>query len=140
MAGIGIRDNEWPIIDFRGGCALFRLHAGAKKQLISVGGEQSAHDRRSLVWHLAERVAGEVCAWIFGDASFGRSRPTAQVDAFDAKSFDGHGLSRRVGTEGRDRLARLKQLSEPGIKALSGCARHRIVGGNGASLLNYLTR
>jgi hypothetical protein len=71
VAGIGIRDNERPIIDFGSGRPLFWLHARTKKELVLVGGEQSAHDRRSLVWHLAERVAGEVSARIFGDASLG---------------------------------------------------------------------
>src|SRR5208283_4912196 len=68
VAGIGIRNNERPIIELGSGRALFRFHAGPKKLLVLVGGEQSAHDRRSLVRHLTERVAGEVRARIFSDA------------------------------------------------------------------------
>jgi len=85
VTGIGIRNNEGPIIDFGSGRQLFRFHAGTKEQLVLVGGQQGANDRRSLVGNLTQRVAGEVSARIFGDASLGGSRPTTQVDPLDSK-------------------------------------------------------
>src|SRR6516162_7303402 len=71
MTGVGIGDDERPIIQFGGGGPLFRLHARARKKLVPVRRYESADDTCSLVGHLAERVAGEIRARVLRNAPLG---------------------------------------------------------------------
>ena len=140
VSGIGVGDDERPIVEFWRGGPLFCRHTRARKVLVAVGCQQRAHDRGSLVGHLAQRIAGEVGARIFRDAALGRGRPATEIDALDAQPLDGHCLPGRIRTKGRDRLADFEQLPQAGIEGLGGLARDGIVGRDGATLLDHLTR
>ena len=102
MARVSVSDYERTKVNGRRGCALLCRHARTRVALILVRGEQSADDGGGFVGNLAERVAGEVRAGIFGDATFCGRGPAAQVDAFDAHALDHDGLSGRVWAEGGD--------------------------------------
>ena len=68
---IGVGDDERAVVELRGRGALFRRHARAREELVAICCQQRAHDRRSLIGDLAERIAGEIGAGIFGDAALG---------------------------------------------------------------------
>ena len=60
VSGVGVGDDERPVIDLRGGSPLRLAQARAGEALVPVRREQGAHDRRGLVGHLGERIAGQV--------------------------------------------------------------------------------
>ncbi len=57
VTGVGVGNDERPEVDDGRGLALFFGHARARKVLVLVGGEKSAHQSGSFVWHLAEWIA-----------------------------------------------------------------------------------
>ena len=69
VAGVGVGDDERPVVVGRGGGALRRGHPRAQEPLVAVGGEQGAHQDRRLVGDLAERVARQVRPGILGRPS-----------------------------------------------------------------------
>ncbi len=138
VAGVGVGDDERPVVDGRGRGALLVAHPGPQVLLIAVGGEQRPDQPGGLVGNLAQRVAGEVGAGILADRSLGRGGPAAEVDPLDAHPFHGHRLARRVGPEGGDALARSEQFAQAGIERLGGLTGHRVVHRDGAALLDHL--
>jgi len=52
------------------------------------------YDRRGLVGHLAEGIAGEIGPGIFARRSLGAGGPAAEVDPLDPRTLHGHGLAR----------------------------------------------
>ena len=44
VAGIGVGDDEGAVVHLRGGRTLVLAHVGAVVLLVTVGGEQGAHD------------------------------------------------------------------------------------------------
>ena len=138
VAGVGVGDDERPVVDGRRRGALRLAHAQALEVLVAVGGEQRPHQRRRLVGHLRERVAREVGPGVLARRALGRGRPAAEVDALDAHALHRHRLARRVGAEGGDALALGEELAQPGVERRRGLARHRVVVGDGAALLGHL--
>ena len=140
VSGVGVGDDEWPVVDLGGGSTLRLAQPQAGETLVPVRREQGAHDRRGLIRHLGERIAGQVGSRVLRHRSPGRRGPAAQVDALDAHPLHGHRLTGRIGTEGRDLLALGEELPEPIIELLGRHSRHGVVGGNSAPLLHHLTR
>ena len=138
VAGVGVGDDERPVVILRRRGALPFAHLQPQVLLIAVGGQQGAHQHRGVVGHLAQRIAGEVGPGILGDGALGRGRPAAEVDALDAHPLHAHGLAGRVGAERRDALLRGEQLAQPVIERRRRLARHGVVGRNGAALLDDL--
>ena len=62
VAGVGVGDDERPVVVLRGRGALPFAHLQALVLLVAVGGEQGAHQYGGVVGHLAQRVAGQVGA------------------------------------------------------------------------------
>jgi hypothetical protein len=93
VSGVGVGDDEWPVVDLGGGGTLRLAQARASKALVPVRREQSAHDRRGLVGHLGERIAGQVGSRVLSDGSPGRHGPATQVDALDAHPLQRHRLT-----------------------------------------------
>ena len=60
VAGVGIGDDEGAVVHLGSGGALVLGHVGAVVLLVTVGGEQGAHDGRCLIGHLAQRVRRQV--------------------------------------------------------------------------------
>src|SRR5215469_11440618 len=104
VPGIGIGDDERPVVDLGGRCTLGLAEAGASEALVPVRREQSAHDWRSLVWYLGQRITCQVGPRVLGDRSLGRRSPAAEIDTLDAHALQGHRLTGRVRAEGRDLL------------------------------------
>ena len=125
VAGVGVGDDERPVVVGGGGGALLVGHPQPQVLLIAVGGQQRAHQARSLVGHLAQRIAGEVGAGILADRALGRRRPAAEVDALDAHPLHDHGLARRVGAEGGDALLLREQLAQARVERRRRLARDR---------------
>ena len=94
VAGVGVGDDERPVVVLRCRCALPFAQVQALVLLVAVGGEQSAHQYRGVVGNLAQRVAGQVGAGVFGGGAFRRGRPAAEVDRLDAHPLHAHGLTR----------------------------------------------
>ena len=138
VAGVGVGDDERPVVDSGGGGALLVGHLQPQVLLVAVGGQQRAHQARRLVGHLAQRVAGEVRARILVGGAFGRRRPAAQVDALDTAALHRHRLAGGVRPECGDRLALTEQFAQPGVEGDGGLARHGVVDSDGAALLNDL--
>src|SRR5205823_3087320 len=93
MAGVGIGDDERPIVDLGGGGPLRLAHARAGKALVPVRREQSTHDWCRLVGHLGERIAGQIRSRVLRYRSPGRRGPAAEVDALDTHALQGHSLT-----------------------------------------------
>src|SRR6266700_5527680 len=140
VSRVSVGDDEWPIVDLGGGSTLRFAEARAGEALVPVRREQGAHDRRGLVGHLGERIAGKVGSRVLRRGSPGRCRPAAQVDALDAHPLQCHRLTGRIRTEGGDLLALGEELPEPIVKLLGRHSRHGVVRGDGAPLLHHLTR
>ncbi len=138
VAGVGVGDDERPVVVRRGRGALLVGHPQPQVLLVAVGGEQRAHQAGGLVGHLAQRIAGQVGPRILADGALGRRRPAAEVDALDAHPLHRHGLARRVGAEGRDALLLGEQLAQARVERRRGLARHGVVGRDGAALLDDL--
>ena len=138
VAGVGVGDDERPVVVRRGGGALPLAHVQALILLVAVGGEQGAHQHRGVVGHLAQGIAGEVGPGVLGGGALGRGRPAAEVDALDAHSLHGHRLAGRVGAERGDALLGGEQLAQPVVEGRRRVARHGVVGGDRAALLDYL--
>ena len=94
VSGIGVGDDEGPVVHRRGGGPLLVGHLQAQVLLIAVGGQQGTHQAGCLVGHLAERITGQVRAWILGRGTLGRGRPAPEVDALDAAALHGDRLAR----------------------------------------------
>ena len=62
VAGVGVGDDERPVVVRRGRGALLVGHAQAQVLLVAVGGEQGAHQPGGLVGHLAQGIAGQIGA------------------------------------------------------------------------------
>ena len=139
MAGVGVGDDERPVVDRRRPLALLLAHPQAQVLLVAVGGQQRADQAGGLVGHLAERIAGQVGSRILADRALGRGRPPAEVDALDAHPLHGHRLPGRVRAEGGDALALGEQLAQPRVEGLGGLPRDDVVGGDGAALFCDLT-
>ncbi len=93
VSGVGVGDDERPIVDLGRGSTLRLAQARAGEALVPVRHEQGAHNRRGLVGHLGERVAGQVGSRVLRDGSLGRRGPAAQVDALDSHPLQGHRLT-----------------------------------------------
>ena len=94
MSGVGVGNDERPVVDLGRGSTLRRAHAGPGEPLVPVRREQGAHYRRGLVGHLGERVAGQVGPRVLGHRAPGRGGPAAEVDALDAHPLQRHRLTR----------------------------------------------
>ena len=140
VAGIGVGDDEGAEVDLRRVPALLLAHAGTRVVLVAVGREERADDRRRLVRHLAERVAGQVRPRVLGARALGAGGPAAQVDGVDPGPLHRHRLSRRVGAEGGDALALGEQPAQVVEERDRRRARDRVVGLDGASLLHDVAR
>ena len=140
VAGVGVGDDERPVVDRGRGRPLLFGHLQPQEVLVAVGGEQGPHQAGGLVGHLAQRIAGEVGAGVLGDRSLGRGGPAAEVDALDAHSLHGHGLAGGVRPEGGDALLLGEQLAQPLVEGLGGLARDGVVDRDGAALLDDLPR
>jgi hypothetical protein len=140
VPGVGVGDDEGPVVHDGSGRALLLAHARAGEVLVPVRGQERTHDGCGLVGHLAQGVARQVRPRILGARALGRRGPASQVDALDAQALHGHGLSRRVGAEGGDLLALGEELPEPRVELLGRGPRHRVVGGDRPSLLRHLAR
>ena len=92
VAGVGVGDDERPVVHRRRSFALLLAHPQAQVLLIAVGGQQRTDQSGGLVGHLAERIAGQVGSRILADGALGRGRPPAEVDALDAHPLHGCGL------------------------------------------------
>ena len=138
VAGVGVGDDERAEVVGRGRGALLLGHAQAQVLLIAVGGEQGAHQPGGLVRHLAQRIAGEIGPRILAGGALGGGRPATEVDALDAHPLHGHRLPRRVGAEGGDALALGEELAQARVEGLRRLARHGVVGGDRAALLDDL--
>ncbi len=53
VTGVGVGDDERPIVDGRCRLALFLGHPHAGEVLVLVGGEKCSHQSGGFVWHLA---------------------------------------------------------------------------------------
>ncbi len=140
VAGVGVGDDERPEVVGRRRGALRLGHARAQVLLVAVGGEQGAHERRGLVGHLAERVAREIGSRVLARSALGRGRPAAEVDPLDPHPLHRHRLPRRVRAEGGDALALREELAQAVVERRGRLARHRVVVGDGAALLDHLAR
>ena len=138
VAGVGVGDDERPVVvGGRGGSLLFG-HPQAQVLLIAVGGQQRAHQSGGLVGHLAQRIAGEVGAGILADGALRRGRPTAEIDPLDTHPLHHHGLAGRVRAEGGDALLLGEQFAQARVERLRCLARDDVVGGDRAALLDDL--
>ena len=108
--------------------------------LVAIRREQGAHERRRFVGHLAERIAGEIRSRILARAALSGGRPAAEVDPFDPHPLHRHRLPRRVRTKGRDALALCEELAQAVMECRRSLARHGVVGGDRAALLDHLAR
>jgi hypothetical protein len=135
VAGVGVGDDERPVVDRGRSFALFVAHPQAQVLLIAVGGQQGADQPRGLVGHLAQRVAGQVGPRVFADRALGGGCPPAEVNALDTHPLHGHCLPGRVRAEGGDALALGEQLAQPRVERLRGLPRHDVIAGDGAALL-----
>ena len=135
VTGVGVGDDERPVVVGRRRGALLVGHAQPQVLLIAVGGEQRPHQPGGLVGHLAQRIAREVGSRILADGALRRSRPATEVDALDAHPLHDHGLPRRVRAEGGDALLLGEQFAQAAIEGLRGLARHGVVGRDRAALL-----
>ncbi len=140
VTGVGVGDDERPKVDDRCCLALFFGHARACEVLVLVGGEKRAHQSGGLVWHLAERIAGQIGTGILGQRALGGRRPAAQVNAFHPNPLHHHRLARRIGTEGGDLLALFEELAQTRVELLRGLSRYGVVAGKRALLLGHLAR
>src|SRR6185437_4303597 len=138
VPGVGIGDDERPEVGFRRGRPLGQRHPRAGETLVAVRREQRAHDRRGLLRHLGERIAGQVRAGVLGDRSLGRRRPAAQVDAHDAHPLHRHGLAGGVRPECGDLRAFAEEFPQPYIELLGRYPRDRVVDADGSPLLYHL--
>ena len=64
VAGVGVGDDERTEVHLGRRPALLLGHPRAGVALVLVRGEQGADDRRGLVGHLAQRIAGEIRAQV----------------------------------------------------------------------------
>ena len=94
VAGVGVGDDERTKIDSGRRLALLFGHAGARKMLIAVRGQQRPHQHGRFVGHLAQRIARQVWTGIFIHRAFRRRCPSPQVNTFDAHALDHHALAR----------------------------------------------
>ena len=138
MAGVGVGDDERPVVDRGRRGALLVGHLQAQVLLIAVGGEQCAHQPGGLVGHLAQRIAGQVGPGILADRALRRRGPATEVDALDAHPLHRHGLARRVGAERGDALLLRRTARAGGVEGGRRLARHDVVGRDGAALLGDL--
>ena len=139
VAGVGVGDDERPVVVCRGRGALLVGHLQPQVLLIAVGGEQSTHQGGGLVGHLAERIAGQIGPRVLADGALRRRRPAAEVDALDSHPLHHHGLAGGVGAERRDALLLGEQFAQSPMERRRGLARHDVVGRDGAALLDDLT-
>ena len=137
---VRVGDDERPEVGLWGRHTLGFGHPRADEGLVLVGGEQGAHDHGRLVWHLTQRIAGEIRTRILGDRALGRGRPAAEVDALDPPPLHRHRLTRRVRAERRDRLLLVEQLPQACVEGCRGVSRHRVVLRNRAPLRRHLAR
>ena len=93
VSGVGVGDDEWPVVDLGRGDTLRLAQARAGEALVPVCREQRAHDRRGLVGHLGQRIAGQVGSRVLRHRSPGRRGPAPQVDALDTHPLQGHRLT-----------------------------------------------
>src|SRR5690554_5414953 len=140
MTGICIRDDEGAIVDRRVLRTLLLRHAAAKEVLVLIGRKEGADEDCSLIGHLAERIAREVRARILLHRTLRGGRPAAEVDALDADALHRHGLTGRIGAEGRDLLALGEKLAEKLVELFRILPRDRIICLDRALLLSDRTR
>ena len=139
VAGVGIGDDERAVVvNLRGG-PLLRAHALQPELLVLVGCQQGTHENRGLIGDLAQRVTREVGARVFVDGALGRCGPTTEVDPLDAHALHRRGLARCVRAKGGNALVLVEQFAESVVEALGRLACHRVVTGDRAPLLGYLT-
>ena len=93
MPGVGVGDDERPVVDLGGRGTLRLAHPRAGEPLVPVRREQRAHDRRGLIRHLGKRIAGQVGPRVLRHRSPRRRGPAAQVDALNAHPLQGHRLT-----------------------------------------------
>src|ERR1019366_5170418 len=140
VAGVGVGDDEGPeVVSLRRG-ALRLGHPQTHIVLVAIRRQQGAHERRRFVGYLAEWIAGQIGSRVLAGAALGGGRPPTQVDPFDPHPLHRHRLPGRVRTKSRDALALCEELSQAVMECRRGFARHRVVGGDSAALLDYLTR
>ena len=135
VTGVGVGDDEGPVVVGRRRGSLRVVHAQPQVLLIAVGGQQRPHQACGLVGHLAQRVTREIGSRILADGALRRSRPATEVDAFDSHALHHHGLPRRVRAESGDALLLGEQFTQAGIKGLRGLARHGVVRSDRPALL-----
>ena len=140
VAGVGVGDDERPVVHCRGCGALLVGHLQPQELLVAVCGQQRPHQAGSLVGHLAQRIARQIRAGILGDRPLGRRRPAAEVDALDTAALHGHRLAGGVRPEGGDGPVLSEQLAQAGVEGGGGLPRHGVVDRNRAALLDDLTR
>ena len=140
VAGVGVGDDERSEVVSRRRGALCLGHPRAQILLVAIRGEQGAHERRRFVGHLAERVAREIGSRILARSAFGGRRPAAEVDPLDPHPLHRHPLPRRVRAKGGDALALPEELAQAVMECRRGLARHGVVGGYSATLLDHLAR
>src|SRR5690554_1490999 len=127
MAGVGVGDDEGAIIDGGRLRALFFRHAATEEVLVLIRRKEGAHKHGRLVGDLAEGIAREVRAGIFLHRALGGGCPAAEVDALDPEALHRHGLTGRIGPEGRDRLTLRVELAEELVELLGVFAGDRII-------------
>ncbi len=135
VAGVGVGDDERPVVDRRCPFALFVAHPQPQVLLIAVGGQQGADQAGGLVGHLAQRIAGQVGPRVFADRALGGGCPPAEVNTLDAYPLHGHCLPGRVRAEGGDALALGEQLAQAGVESLRRLSRHDVIARDSAALL-----
>ena len=138
MAGVGVGDDERPVVNRRRGGPLLVCHLHPQELLVAVGGEQRPHQSGRLVGNLAQRVAGEIGARILVGGALGRGGPPAEVDALDAAALHRDGLPGGVRSEGGDRLVLAEQLTQPRVERLRRLPCHRVVHADRSALLDHL--
>ncbi len=97
VAGVGVGDDERPVVHRRSRRALLGGHLEPQVLLIAVGGEQGAHQAGRLVGHLAQRITGQIGSGVLIDRTLRRGRPTPQIDALDTHPLHRHGLAGEYG-------------------------------------------
>src|SRR5580704_5455369 len=140
MPGIRVRNNERPKIKSRRRSPLRLRHPRTLILLIAIRRKQRPHQRRSLVRHLAQRIASKIRTRILRRPALRRSSPPAKINSLDPHPLHRHRLARRIWAKGGDRFALPKKLPQPLIKSRRSLARHRIVGHNRTALFEHLPR
>ena len=140
VARVGIGDDEGPEVHLGRDLALLLGHAGAGVELVLVRGEQGADDRRRLVGHLGERIAGEVGTGVLERGTLGGGGPPAEVDALDPHPLHRHRLAGGIGAEGGDAPLLREELAQARVERLGGAPGDRVLRSDGAALLDHLAR